>query len=110
MHGPRGGFRLIIPVEFRGAFAREGFREVRCLADGRFDSARLAGFFAQCVGAKDIAEAKRVVGTAAVFFLGLSLFMSLAGFALTQRSLRQLATPPDALPLALARTTPVPSV
>ena len=76
------------------------------------DSARPAGFFAQCVGAKDIAEAKRVVGTAAVFFLGLSLLMSLAGFALARRLLAQLATPPDALPLALAlaRTAPVPSV
>ena len=57
---------------------------------------------AQCVGAKDIAEAKRVVGTAAVFFLVLSLCMSLAGFALAHRLLAQLATPPDALPLALA--------
>lgn len=57
---------------------------------------------AQCVGARDIAEAKRVVGTAAVFFLGLSLLMSLVGFALAQRLLGQLATPPDALPLALA--------
>ena len=52
---------------------------------------------AQCVGAKDIAKAKRVVGTAAVFFLGLSLFMSLAGFVLAKRLLAQLATPPDAL-------------
>ena len=41
---------------------------------------------AQCVGARNIAEAKRVVGTSAVFFLGLSLVMSLVGFALTQRS------------------------
>src|SRR6202041_2065900 len=37
---------------------------------------------AQCVGAKNIAEAKRVVGTSAVFFLGLSLAMSVTGFAL----------------------------
>jgi len=34
---------------------------------------------AQCVGAKNNAEAKRVVGTSAVFFLGLSLTMSLMG-------------------------------
>ena len=39
---------------------------------------------AQCVGAKNIAEAKRVVGTSAVFFLGLSLTMSLIGFALAK--------------------------
>ncbi len=57
---------------------------------------------AQCVGAKDIAEAKRVVGTSAVFFLGLSLAMSLLGFALTNSLLAWLRTPPDAVPLALA--------
>ena len=56
---------------------------------------------AQCVGAKNIAEAKRVVGTSAVFFLGLSLFMSLAGFALAQFLVTWLRTPPDALPFAL---------
>lgn len=56
---------------------------------------------AQCVGAKDIAEAKRVVGTSAVFFLGLSLTMSLTGFALAHRMVAWLHTPPDALPLAL---------
>ena len=57
---------------------------------------------AQCVGAKNIDEAKRVVGTAAVFFLGLSMFMSLAGLALTDYLMRWLGTPPNALPLALA--------
>ncbi len=57
---------------------------------------------AQCVGAKNIAEAKRVVGTGAVFFLGLSLCMSLAGVALANRLLAWLGTPADALPLALA--------
>ena len=57
---------------------------------------------AQCVGAKNIAEAKRVVGTSAVFFLGVSLGMSLAGFALAHLLLAWLRTPPDALPLALA--------
>jgi putative MATE family efflux protein len=56
---------------------------------------------AQCVGAKNIPEAKRVVGTSAVFFLGLSLTMSLIGFALAHRLVGWLGTPPDALPLAL---------
>jgi putative MATE family efflux protein len=56
---------------------------------------------AQCVGAKNIAEAKRVVGTSAVFFLGLSLAMSLMGFALTHMLVAWLRTPPDALPFAL---------
>ena len=55
----------------------------------------------QCVGAKNIAEAKRVVGTGAVFFLGLSLAMSLVGFALAKMLVAWLGTPPDALPLAL---------
>jgi putative MATE family efflux protein len=56
---------------------------------------------AQCVGAKNNAEAKRVVGTSAVFFLGLSLTMSLMGFALAHLLVGWLRTPPDALPLAL---------
>jgi putative MATE family efflux protein len=56
---------------------------------------------AQCTGAKNIAEAKRVVGTSAVFFLGLSLVMSLTGFAISHLLVAWLRTPPDALPLAL---------
>jgi putative MATE family efflux protein len=56
---------------------------------------------AQCVGAKNIAEAKRVVGTSAVFFLGLSLAMSMLGFALAHSLVAWLRTPPDALPFAL---------
>jgi putative MATE family efflux protein len=56
---------------------------------------------AQCVGAGNIAEAKRVVGTGAVFFLGLSVAMSLIGFAVAHRLVAWLGTPPDALALAL---------
>ena len=56
----------------------------------------------QSIGAKNILEAKRVVGTSAVFFLGLSLIMSVLGFALSRTTLDVLQTPPDALPLALA--------
>ncbi len=56
---------------------------------------------AQCVGAKNIAEAKRVVGSSAAFFLGLSLAMSLLGFSLAQWLVGWLHTPPDAVPLAL---------
>src|SRR5580704_7048493 len=56
---------------------------------------------AQCVGARNIAEAKRVVGTGAVFILGLSLAMSLLGFALAHLLVGSLGTPSDALPLAL---------
>jgi putative MATE family efflux protein len=57
---------------------------------------------AQCVGAKNIAEAKRVVGTSAVFFLCVSLTMSALGFALAQRLLDWMQTPADVMPLALA--------
>jgi putative MATE family efflux protein len=56
----------------------------------------------QCVGAKNVAEAKRVVGTSAVFFLGLSVCMGVLGFALTGFLMTWLRTPPDALPFALA--------
>ena len=56
---------------------------------------------AQCIGAKNIAEAKRVVGTSAVFFLGLSLTMSWLGSGLAHWLVAWLGTPPDALPLAL---------
>ncbi len=56
----------------------------------------------QCVGAKNVAEAKRVVGTGAVFCLGLSVCMGVLGFALTGFLMTWLRTPPDALPFALA--------
>jgi len=57
---------------------------------------------AQCVGAKNVPEAKRVVGTSAVFFLGVSLAMSALGFALARGLLGWMQTPADAMPLALA--------
>jgi putative MATE family efflux protein len=57
---------------------------------------------AQCVGAKNIAEAKRVVGTSAVFFLAVSLTLSALGFALAQGLLAWMQTPADVMPLALA--------
>jgi putative MATE family efflux protein len=57
---------------------------------------------AQCVGAKNILEAKRVVGTSAVFFVGVSLATSLVGFSLTRGLLAWMQTPADAMPLALA--------
>jgi putative MATE family efflux protein len=57
---------------------------------------------AQCIGARNPAEAKRVVGTSAVFFLGLSLGMSILGFASARLLLAWLHTPPDMLQPALA--------
>jgi len=56
---------------------------------------------AQSIGAKNVAAAKRVVGTGAVFFLGLSLALSVTGVALAPTMVAWLRTPPDALPLAL---------
>jgi len=57
---------------------------------------------AQAVGAQNEREAKRVVGTSAVFFLAVSLLMAIAGAAATPELLRALSTPPDALAPALA--------
>jgi putative MATE family efflux protein len=57
---------------------------------------------AQCVGAKNWPEAKRVVGTSATFFVGLSLLLAGLGLVMTPRLLAWLHTPPDALAPALA--------
>lgn len=55
----------------------------------------------QCMGAKNISEAKRVVGTSAVFFLLLSLSMSVLGSVLAHRLVQWMHSPPDVAPLAL---------
>ena len=57
---------------------------------------------AQCVGAKDWPQARRVVGSSATFFLCLSLVLAVLGLALTPRLLAWLHTPADALAPALA--------
>jgi len=57
---------------------------------------------AQHIGAGNLREAKRVVGTSAVFFLGVSVAMSALGFMLAQGLLGWMQTPPDVMPLALA--------
>jgi putative MATE family efflux protein len=57
---------------------------------------------AQCVGARNMPEAKRVVGTSAAFFLALSLSLAALGFIATPVMLRFLHTPADAVPSALA--------
>ncbi len=56
----------------------------------------------QYFGRRDIVSVRRVVGTASGLFLGLSLVISAIGYAEAPRLLRLLATPPEALPLALA--------
>jgi len=54
----------------------------------------------QAVGAKDLPRAKTVVGTAAGFFLGISLAIALGGFAAAEHVLRWMGTPEGARPLA----------
>jgi putative MATE family efflux protein len=55
---------------------------------------------AQAMGAKDLAQARRVIGTSATFFLGVSIAIALAGLPLSRAILGWMGTPADALPLA----------
>src|SRR5471032_253902 len=50
----------------------------------------------QAMGARDQALAKKVVGTAATFFIAISLLIGVAGGALTPHILDAMRTPPDA--------------
>jgi putative MATE family efflux protein len=54
----------------------------------------------QYIGAKNLPEAKRVVGTSASFFAGISVLMAVAGLTLTEPLLVALKTPPESLALA----------
>lgn len=54
----------------------------------------------QAVGARDLPQAKRVIGTSATFFLGVSVAIALIGLPLSRHVLVWMATPADALPLA----------
>jgi putative MATE family efflux protein len=56
----------------------------------------------QCIGANDLKEAKRVVGTSATFFAAISVFMAIAGLVLCEPLLIAMKTPADSLPLAVA--------
>jgi putative MATE family efflux protein len=56
---------------------------------------------AQRWGAKDIADARRVVGTSATFFVGFAALVSVAGIVLLRPLLGWLHTPPDAVPYAI---------
>ena len=56
----------------------------------------------QCMGANNITEAKRVVGTSATFFLVLSLSLSLLGFAFTDQPLAWLHTPAMSIAAAVS--------
>lgn len=54
----------------------------------------------QAVGARKVAEAKRVIGTSVSFFVAISLVLALGGFCLSEHILFLLGTPADVLPLA----------
>lgn len=55
----------------------------------------------QAVGARNIDEARRVVGTGTTFFVGLSILAAVLGFAFTPHILAAMHTPDDAAPLAV---------
>jgi putative MATE family efflux protein len=55
---------------------------------------------AQNVGAKDLHQAKKVVGTSATFFLILSLFITALGVIFSSDIMRIMQTPASVLPLA----------
>jgi putative MATE family efflux protein len=56
----------------------------------------------QAIGAHDMVEAKRVVGTSATFFAAISVAMAVAGLLLCEPLLVAMRTPADSLPLAVA--------
>jgi putative MATE family efflux protein len=56
----------------------------------------------QSIGANDLAETKRVVGTSATFFAAISVAMAIAGLVLCRPLLIAMSTPPDSLELAVA--------
>ncbi len=55
----------------------------------------------QYIGSGRHAEAKHVVGSSATFFAVLSLLIAVVGALTSERLLRAMSTPPDALPLAI---------
>jgi putative MATE family efflux protein len=56
----------------------------------------------QYIGANNIPETKRVVGTSATFFTGISVAMAIAGLVLCRPLLIAMSTPPASLDLAVA--------
>src|SRR6185295_9749410 len=56
----------------------------------------------QSVGARDLVQAKRVVGSSAVFIVLLSLATAIIGALTAEPILRLMSTPPDALPFAVS--------
>ncbi len=56
----------------------------------------------QAMGAKDLPHAKKVVGTTASFFVGISLVLAIGGFTASEQLMRWMGTPEEARPLAEA--------
>src|SRR6185437_1139585 len=56
----------------------------------------------QCIGAKDMAEAKRVVGTSATFFCAISIVVAIAGLILCEPLLAAMSTPHASMAMAVA--------
>ena len=56
----------------------------------------------QHIGANDMKEARRVVGTSATFFAGISVAMAITGLLICKPILLAMKAPPDSLPLAMA--------
>ena len=56
----------------------------------------------QAMGGRDIAQARRVMGTSATFFIGLSVVIAIAGWFLSHPLLAAMGTPAASLPLAEA--------
>jgi len=56
----------------------------------------------QCIGANNLIEAKRVIGTSLIFFATISVAISVAGLVFAEPLLILMMTPPDSLPLAIA--------
>src|SRR6201986_4723396 len=54
----------------------------------------------QSIGAGNLREAKRVVGTSATFFAAVSVAMAVTGLILAEPLLRAMKTPPGSLPMA----------
>jgi putative MATE family efflux protein len=56
----------------------------------------------QAMGRRDLAQAKRVIGTSATFFIGMSLLISVAGLQFARHVLVWMSTPEAALPFAVS--------
>ena len=55
----------------------------------------------QCIGAGNIGDAKRIVGTSATFFASISIGASIVGLTLSEPLLAFMKTPEESLPLAV---------